>query len=94
VTRKKTFAALVTIALAAGVAAGCDRGEGEEDAGLRDTLAVDLPENIDESMEQGARRLGGRVGEALEETGEAIEEAGERIQEEAGEPVMGDTTRM
>ena len=65
--RRRTFAALVAIAVAAGMAA-CDRIEGENDIdALTDTLSVDLPDNVDESMERGARRLGGRVGEALED---------------------------
>ena len=81
------------VALVLAVPAGCDRGAGGE-AGDRDTLAIEIPDEVEDRFEEGARAIGGRVGEALEETGEAIEGAGERIQEEAGEGAAGDTTRM
>ena len=79
--------------MAAAALAACGRGEGDG-PGDRDTLAIEVPADVDERMERGARAIGGTVGEALEETGEAIEEAGQRIQEEVGEPVAGDTTHM
>ena len=72
--------------------AACDRGEGGA-VGDRDTLAIDVPVEVEDRFQRGARTIGGRVGEALEETGEAIEEAGERMQEEVGE-AANDTTRM
>ncbi len=78
------------VLMAALTLAACGRRGGEGEAGSRDTLAIEVPEHV----EEGARVIGGRVGEALEETGQAIERAGERMQEEAGEPVIGDTTRM
>jgi hypothetical protein len=92
-SRSKPFALLVAFLLAAG-AASCQRGEGEGDAGDPDTLAIDVPDEVEDRFEEGARAIGGRVGEVLEETGEAIEDAGERMQEEAGEGAAGDTTRM
>ena len=81
---------LLTVALLAGAVA-CDREEVDEGEVERDTLSIDLPEDVDERFEEGARRVGGRVGEAIEETGQAIEEAGERLQEEAAEPADDDT---
>jgi hypothetical protein len=92
-SRSRPFVMLVAFVLAAGAAA-CQRGEGEGGAGDRDTLAIEVPDEVEDRFEEGARAIGGKVGEALEETGEAIEEAGERMQEEAGEGAAGDTTRM
>ena len=94
-TRSRPLALLLSTAL--GIAAlACERREAEQGDDDRDTLSIEVPdietpENVDERLEEGARRVGGRVGEALEETGQAIEDAGERIQEEAGEVVPDDT---
>jgi hypothetical protein len=85
---------LAAIVLAAALVAGptaCERQDGDEAEGGRDTLDIDVPDDVEENLERGARRVGGTVGEAIEETGEAIDRAGERIQEEAGEPGVGDT---
>ena len=82
--------AIATLVLALALAAGgCERGEDAPEGDEPDTLDVDVPDQVEEGVERGARQLGGKVGEALEETGEAIEEAGERLQEEAGEPAVG-----
>jgi hypothetical protein len=72
--------------LVVGVAA-CGDGEEPAAGGGVDTLEIEVPdaEVVEDRLQEGARRIGGRVGEALEETGEAIERAGERIQEEAVE---------
>ena len=92
-SRSRAWPLIVALALA--VPAGCDRGAGGEAGDRdRDTLAIEIPDEVEDRFEEGARAIGGRVGEALEETGEAIEDAGERIQEEAGEGAAGDTTRM
>jgi len=90
---RRVLTPLVLLSFVAGAAA-CDRGGGDDEIGDRDTLAIEVPADVDERMEQGARAVGGAVGEALEETGEAIESAGERIRQETGESVTGDTTRM
>lgn len=69
------------------VAAVACGGEGEDreiEVG-DDTVRMEVPEDAAERMERAGRRIGGRVGEALEETGEAIEEAGRRVQEEAAD---------
>lgn len=88
--RHDLAALLIAFVLVASVLA-CQRREGAA-PGERDTLTIKVPEDIDESLERGARTIGGKVGEALEQTGEAIEKAGERLREEAGEPVRtGDT---
>lgn len=82
---------LVPLALAT---AACEREPGGEEPGDPDTLAIDIPDGgeVEDRLEEGARRIGGRVGEALEETGEAIEQAGERLREESAEPdTPGDT---
>lgn len=50
-----------------------------------------VPPDAAERLERTGRRVGGKVGEALEETGEAIERAGERIQEEVAEGEEPDT---
>lgn len=92
-SRIRLFALLVAASLAT-TAAACDRDRAEGEAGEPDTLTIGVPEEVGDRFEEGARRLGGKVGEALQETGEAIEGAGERIEEEAGEPVTGDTTDM
>jgi hypothetical protein len=91
-SRIRWFALLVVASLA--TAAACDRDRGEGGAGVPDTLDIEVPDEVGDRFEEGARRLGGKVGEALQETGEAIEGAGERIEEEAGEPVTNDTTDM
>jgi hypothetical protein len=93
--RSRPLALLLSIAL--GISAlACERREAESGEDDRDTLSIevpdiDAPENVDERLEEGARRVGGRIGEAIEETGEAIEDAGERVQEEAGETTPDDT---
>lgn len=81
---------VLLVALAVGATA-CGGRDGAEDAGDRDTLAIEAPED---EFQEGARKIGGHVGEVLGRTGEAIEEAGERMQEETGEPAPGDTNRM
>jgi hypothetical protein len=82
---------VLLVALAVGATA-CGGRDGAEDAGDRDTLAIEAPE--EDPFEEGARKIGGRVGDVLGRTGEAIEEAGERMQEETAEPAPGDTNRM
>lgn len=75
------------IASALVVAAVACGGEGEDmeiEVG-DDTVRMEVPEDAAERMERTGRRIGGRVGEALEETGEAIEEAGRRVREEAAD---------
>lgn len=73
---------LVVLVLGTGA---CEREEPGEPGEL-DTLDIEIPVGeVEDRLERGARRIGGRVGEALEGTGEAIERAGERIQDEAGE---------
>ena len=81
---------VLLVALAVGATA-CGGRDGGEDAGDRDTLAIEVPED---RFQEGARKIGGRVGEALGRTGEAIEEAGERMREETVEPAPDDTNRM
>lgn len=92
-TRGRLVFPLVAFALVTSSVA-CERRNAEGEAGAPDTLAIDVPDEVEDRVQEGARTIGGAVGEALEETGEAIEGAGERIQEEVGEPVAGDTTRM
>lgn len=80
----------ILVLLALGVAA-CDRGAEPGEPDGRDTLEIEIPAGeVEDRLEEGARRIGGRVGEALEETGEAIERAGERIQDEVAEPDTAD----
>lgn len=81
----------VLLPLALGALA-CEPDAGDDPSGEPDTLAIrvpDAPEDLDARVEEGARRVGGAVGEALEETGEVIERAGERLREESTGP---DTT--
>jgi hypothetical protein len=92
-SRRELRVLLVALALAVGGTA-CGSREGEEDAGDRDTLAIEAPAEVEDRFEEGARKIGGRVGEALGRTGEAIEEARERMEEETAEPAAGDTNRM
>lgn len=68
-------------------ALACERDAGDDPAGEPDTLAIEIPAGeVEDRVQEGARRIGGRIGEALEDTGEAIERAGERIQQETAEP--------
>jgi hypothetical protein len=82
----KEFALLVALALAVGATA-CDRIGAGREPGDRDTLAIELPPEVQEGLEesgqrarQGAQRARERIGEAVEETGERIEAAGEDMQ--------------
>lgn len=88
---RRDLAALLLLLAIVGSALGCSRREGDEVKGGRDTLMIQVPANVDERLEQGARKVGGKVGEALEETGEAIEKTGERLREKSGQPAAGDT---
>lgn len=97
--RKGSLTVVLVLALGLGGWA-CKEDEGADIDIGDDTLQVTIPEDTEERLERGARRVGGAVGEALEETGEAIEDAGTRIQEEVGEgeaeeaPEEPDTTAM
>lgn len=82
--RKGSLTVVLVLALGLGGWA-CKEDEGADIDIGDDTLQVTIPEDTEERLERGARRMGGAVGEALEETGEAIEDAGTRIQEEVGE---------
>lgn len=73
----------MTVAVAA-LALACGEDDREITVG-DDTLRMEVPEDASERLERTGRRIGGRVGEAMEETGQAIEEAGRRVQEEAAD---------
>lgn len=73
----------IPIAALAALAMACGE-DGEIEIG-DDTLRMEAPEDATERLERTGRRIGGRVGEAMEQTGEAIEDAGRRVQEEAAD---------
>lgn len=75
----------IALAVAALAVGGCGDGEDVEIEIGGDTVRMGVPEDASERLERTGRRIGGRVGEALEETGQTIEEAGQRIQEEAAD---------
>lgn len=75
--------------LASSLVVGCGEGDDLEIEIGDDTVRMEAPEDASERLERTGRRLGGKVGEALEETGQAIEEAGRRVQEEAADTLDG-----
>ncbi|MDX1660466.1 MAG: hypothetical protein R3326_01635 [Gemmatimonadota bacterium] len=77
--------AWIAMALVAAITGCGDDGEELEIEVGEDTVRMEVPEDASERLERTGRRVGGRVGEALEETGQAIEEAGRRIREEAAD---------
>lgn len=75
--------------LSTALAVACGEGDDPEIEIGDDTVRMRVPEDAAERLERTGRTVGGKVGEAIEETGQAVEEAGRRIQEEAADTLDG-----
>lgn len=67
------------------LAAACGGGSEPQIEIGDDTLRMEVPDDAADRLERTGRRIGGKVGEAMEETGQAIQDAGRRVREEAGD---------